>query len=52
MNCSIKSSKRKQNKSKANIIFLTSSEQDKKVQSAGKKVFLEKELHKGKQGIQ
>ena len=37
---------RKQNKRKVNIIALTtSSEQDEKVQSAAKKVFLEKDLH-------
>ena len=34
---SIKSSKRKQNKSKANIILLSSSEQNKKIKAAGKK---------------
>ena len=39
---SINSSKRKQNKSKTNTISLSNSDQDKeKVQSAGKKAFLE-----------
>ena len=49
INWSKKSSKRKQNKSKANIISLNRSEQDKKVQSAGKKAFLERDVHSTKE---
>ena len=46
MSWSINSSKRKQNKGKANFISLSNSEQDEeKVQSAGKKAFLEKDTH-------
>ena len=42
----LSSSNKKQNKCKAYIIFLNSSEQEKeKVQSAGKKAFLEKHAH-------
>ena len=41
---SIKSSKKKQNKSKVNI-SLSSSEQGKKVKSAWKKAFFKKDVH-------
>ena len=43
---SIKSSQGKENKGKANVSFLCSSEQDEeKVQSGGIKAFLEKDAH-------